>query len=149
MTAVVKTRVVASPSERVWDVLAAFERIAEWAPEVDHSSLLTEHGSGVGAVRRVQLGRMVLTETVRTWQAGSGLSYTIAGLPPVVRSVVNTWQLEPASDGTLVVLTTEIDAGPRPPQLLIARAVGRRLGAAGDSMLAGLAAHLERQERPT
>ena len=56
-----------------------------------------------------------------------------------------TWssQVSAAAPITRVVLTTEIDAGPRPPQQLIAKAVGKRLGSASEQMLSGLAARVE------
>lgn len=147
MSHVIRQRQIAAAPDTVWQVLADFDRIADWAPNVDHSCLLTEQDSGEGAIRRVQVGRMVLTETVRAWQPGTSLSYEISGLPPVIRSVVNTWRLEPQAGGTLVSLTTDVDAGGRPPQQLVARVVGRKLAAASDEMLDGLTAHLDRQER--
>ncbi len=142
MSPVSRRRDVSTGSEAVWRVLAAFDRIAEWAPNVDHSCLLTDQEWGVGAVRRVQVGRAVLIETVRSWEPGSSLSYAITGLPKVVRSVVNTWQLDPFGSGTRVTLITDIDTGPRPPQQLIARFIGRKLAEASDEMLDGLVAHV-------
>lgn len=147
MSQVIRQRQIAAPPDTVWQVLADFDRIADWAPNVDHSCLLTEQDSGEGVVRRVQVGRMVLTETIQSWQPGSSLSYAISGLPPVIRSVVNTWRLEPQAGGTLVTLTTDVDAGGRPPQQLVARVVGRKLASASDEMLDGLTAHIDRQER--
>ena len=140
------TTIEAAPGD-VWAVLADFDAISSWAPNADHSCLLTEQTSGVGTVRRVQAGRITLIETVQTWEPGSILSYVITGLPPVIRSVVNTWRLAPQGAGTLVTLSTDVDAGPRPPQQLIARVVGRKLAAASDVMLAGLSARLTQQER--
>jgi hypothetical protein len=69
------------------------------------------------------------------------LRYAITGLPPIIRSVTNTWSIESYGDATTATLTTEIDAGPRPPQQGIAKVVGRKLGQASDEMLAGLATH--------
>ena len=70
-------------------------------------------------------------------------SYKITGLPPVIKSVTNTWRLGASGDATMVWLTTEIEAGPRPPQKAIAKAVGRKLGQSSDEMLAGLSAYLK------
>jgi carbon monoxide dehydrogenase subunit G len=142
MSQVNRQRDITTGSEAVWQVLAAFDRIADWAPNVDHSCLLTDQEWGVGAVRRVQIGRAVLTETVQSWEPGSSLSYTITGLPTVVRSVVNTWRLDPFGAASRVTLTTDIDIGRRPPQLLIARIIGRKLAEASDEMLDGLVAHI-------
>lgn len=143
MTSVERTAVIAASPGAVWDVLADFGGIVSWAPNVDHSCLLTEQESGVGTVRRIQAGRTTLVETVRTWEAGEALGYQIEGVPAVLRSVVSTWRIAPHERGTTVTLTTEIDAGQRPPQRLIANIAGRKLGKASDDMIAGLAAHLE------
>ena len=140
------TTIDASPDD-VWAILADFGEIGLWAPNCDHSCLLSEQTSGVGTVRRVQVGRTTLIETVTTWEPGSTLSYAITGLPPVIRSVANTWRLESHGTGTLVTLTTEVDAGPRPPQQMIARVLGRKLAAASQEMLAGLSARINEQER--
>lgn len=140
MTAVERRRSIAASPETVWAVLADFGAIAGWAGNVDHSCLLSDRPTGVGAVRRIQTGRTTVVETVTEWQPGEALAYTIEGLPPVVRSVVNRWTIEPAADtgGADVTLTSTIDTGPRPPQRLVAKAIGRRLAAASDEMLAGL-----------
>ncbi len=132
-----RARIERPPSE-VWAILSDFAVISRWAPNADHSSLLTEQGEGVGAVRRIQTSGTTVLETVTWWEPGVGLSYAITGLPPVIRSVTNTWRLEPVGAHTDVSLTTEVDAGPRPPQQLLAKAVGRKLGKASDQMLAGL-----------
>ena len=147
MSQVSRQRDIAAEPDAVWQVLAEFDRIAAWAPNVDHSCLLTDQEWGVGTVRRVQVGRAVLTETVRSWEPGISLSYSMGGLPKVVRSVVNTWQLHPQGGGTRVSLTTDIDTGPRPPQQLIARIIGRTLADASDQMLDGLVAHVDRGAR--
>ncbi len=139
----------AAPSE-VWSVLSNFGDISAWAPNVDHSCLLTEQYTDVGTARRIQAKRTTLVETVTEWTAPNlhvpgVLSYTLAGLPKVIRSAANMWRLTPAGAGTAVTLTTTVDAGSRPPQKLVARIVARKLASASDEMLAGLAAHLARQ----
>lgn len=139
MATVQRTEVIDAAPAAVWSLLADFAAISRWAPNVDHSSLMTEQSEGVGAVRRIQTSGTTVLETVEWWEPGVGLSYAITGLPPVIRSVTNTWRLEPVGAQTDVSLTSEIDAGPRPPQQLVAKAVGRKLGEASDQMLSGLA----------
>ena len=135
-----------TPSE-VWAVLSDFAAISTWAPNVDHSCLLTEQETGIGTARRIQTGRTTLIETVVTWSAPTtdspgALSYSLAGLPKVVRSVTNTWSLMNDRAGTAVTLTSTIDTGPRPPQKVVAKVVGRKLAAASDEMIAGLTRHI-------
>ncbi len=143
MTEIVERATIARPSDDVWDALADFGGISCWAPNVGHSCLLSEHREGVGVVRRVQVGRNAFLERVVEWAPGRRLVYVIEGLPPVVRSVTNTWELDGSGSSTAVTLTSRVDAGPRPPQQVIARVFGRGLGKASREMLAGLNAHLE------
>ena len=144
MTGTVERSVMVSASpDDVWAVLSDFAVISKWAPNVDHSCLLSGQAEGVGTVRRIQIDRSTLVETVENWDPGSTLSYRIAGLPPIIKSVTNTWQLEADGDATRVTLTSEVAAGTRPPQQLIAKAVGKRLAGASEQMLDGLTRHLE------
>ena len=138
-----ETLTITAPAEEVWAVLADFGRISVWAPNVDHSCLMSHQTDGVGTVRRIQTGRTTVVERVIEWEAGERLSYTIEGLPPVIRSVTNTWTLAEAFGATTVTLTSEIDTGPKPPQKAIARGLARTLGKASVQMLGGLNGHLK------
>lgn len=148
MTTVERARTVAASPADVWDVLARFDDLASWADNADHTCWLDEpspDGTMIGRARRVQAGRMVLVETITVWDPPSQLAYDLGGLPPVVKSAANEWRLaaEPADpSSTVVTLASYVDCGPRPPQQLIARLVGRRLAAASDTMLDGLANRL-------
>ena len=151
MSTVERSLTIDHPIGQVWQRLADFAAISAWADNVDHSCLLRRRAdspaAGVGAARRVQVGRRALIETVTVWDAPNRLAYGIEGLPPVVKRLQNEWLLMPrgAGDGehTVVALTTTIDCGPRPPQLLIAKVLGRRLAADSETMLAGLAAAMK------
>ena len=145
MADIEESATIAASSDRVWVVLSDFGAIASWASNVDHSCLTTARREGVGAVRRVQVGRNALLEEVVEWEPGERLAYSIEGLPSVVRSVVNTWTLVADGDSTTVTLTSRIDAGPRPPQQLVARAIGKGLAKASRQMLDGLTAAMEAQ----
>mgnify|MGYP001820356679 FL=1 len=143
MVEIVEQTSIARPAAEVWAALADFGAISRWAPNVDHSCLMAEQRDGVGAVRRVQVGRNALLERIVVWEPGERLAYEIEGLPPVIRSVTNTWHLAGSDSSTSVALTSTVDAGPRPPQKLIARVVGRGLGSASRQMLSGFKRHLE------
>lgn len=148
VTTIERTGLIAAPIDAVWEVLGDFAAISAWAPNVDHSCLMTEQRAGVGAIRRIQTGRTTLLETVELWEPAVALSYRITGLPPVIDAVASTWRLGASGDSTLVVLSTTVDAGPRPPQQVIARVASRRLAAASEQMLAGLTDHVEAGDRP-
>ena len=142
MSEATRTAVVAVDADAVWEVLGDFGAISTWAPNVDHSCLMSEQAEGVGAVRRVQVGRSSLVERVVEWTPGLALAYSIEGLPPVIRTVVNTWSLMEMASGTRVSLTSRVNAGPRPPQQLIARIAAQRLARSSETMLVGLERHL-------
>ncbi|MGA9277703.1 SRPBCC family protein [Ilumatobacter sp.] len=142
MVTIERTAVVPASPGDVWAVLAEFGDISRWATNVDHSCLLSEQTEGIGTTRRIQTSRATVVETVEAWEPASSVAYRITGLPRVVRSVTNTWRLVDDGAQTTVSLTTEVDAGPRPPQQLIAKAVGKRLASASDQMLDGLTRHV-------
>lgn len=147
MVEVVEAVHIQQPASAVWTVLADFEAISSWAPNVDHSCLTTTAAAGVDATRRIQTGRTTVLETVTEWEPERTLAYSITGLPPVIRSVTNTWRLSDLGAATEVTLTTAIDAGPRPPQKVVARAVGRALANVSRQMLDGLAARTNAQQQ--
>ena len=149
VTLVERTRTIEAPVTAVWDVLADFDRLAEWADNADHTGWLDDpapDGDMIGRARRVQAGRVVLVETITVWEPTARLAYDLGGLPPIVKSATNEWRLvadASDADATIVTLATTVDCGVRPPQQLIARLVAGRLAKASDVMLAGLAQHLE------
>jgi len=134
---------VTATAEAVWAVLAAFDHLSSWADDVEHSSYLTAQTEGAGSARRVQVGRTVLVERVTEWDPPRALVYALEGLPPVVGGATNRWTLRPSGDRTLVMLTSTVDPGSKPPGRLVAPLLARRLAKASDGMLAGLARHLQ------
>ena len=142
MAEVTRTLDIAAAPEAVWRTLADFGSISAWAPDVDHSSLMSEQQVGLGTVRRIQTGRITVVERVIEWDDDRALGYRIEGLPAAITSVTNTWRLEPSPTGTQASVTTAVNVGPRPPQQLVARRIAKRLGGVSDRMLAGLADHV-------
>ena len=147
MTTVLRTALIEARSSDVWAVLANFGSISSWADFVDHSSLLTDQTQGVGMARRIQLGSTTVVEKVSAWEPGVSMSYEITGLPPIIKSVTNTWRLGASGDSTMVWISTDIDAGSRPPQQAIAKGVARKLAHSSVEMLEGLATHLMKRDR--
>ena len=132
------SRFIDAPLPDVWAVLADFGRLAEWAASVDHSESLTVPPVVVGSVRRVQVGRRVLLETITIWEPDSTLAYSIEGLPPVVGAVSNEWTLAAEETGTTATLTASVAPAPRPVLKPAAYAVTRRFKAANDGLLSSL-----------
>lgn len=148
MATVVRERTVEQPASAVWAQLADFAGISAWAPNVDHSCLLSEQTHGPGTQRRIQSDGRAVVEVAEVWEPEQTLSYRITGLPPVIDRLTNTWQLDSNGPATTVTLTTEIEVGPRPPQQAVARLIGRRMATVSDQMLDGLVAHLGADAAP-
>lgn len=136
--------VVPSPLETVWSTLERYADVAQWGRGVSQSSLLTEQATGVGAVRRVQVGRIALRETVTVWEPLRALGYRIEGLPAIVRSAGNTWTISADGTGTRVTLTGVVETK---VGRLLDKVVAGRIGKANDELLAGLQDHLSRAGR--
>lgn len=141
------TLAIPASAAEVWAVLADFGEIARWAPNVDHSCLLSTQRDGVGAVRRIQSGRRTLLEEVVEWVDGERLSYIVEGLPSAIRTLRNSWQLDSGDGSTEVTLTSSVDVGSRPPQKLVAQALTRPLSKVSNQMLHGLDDHLRKAAR--
>jgi hypothetical protein len=135
----------ADPSD-IWATLASFDSIARWAPNVNHSCLLTEQDSGVGASRRIQQGNTVVIETVTVWEPPHCLEYRIDGLPPRIGNVFNRWEVGGHDGHSDVMLTARAGEGARGPAKLAAKAVGVALGRVNATMLNGLAKQFDQQE---
>ena len=134
--------IISTSIEEVWKVLSEFDQISIWADNVDHSSFLSEQTEGVGSTRRIQMGSNVVQETVTIWEEPKTLSYEIAGLPPVIRRITNTWELVNDGSDTRVQLTAQITPV-RPPAEILAKVLSRFFTRINEKMLTGLKSHIE------
>ena len=145
MTTVERSVHIPADADEVWAVLADFGDLARWTRPVQHCWLVSDRTEGIGAIRRVQVGRMAMIEEIVTWEPERALGYTINGLPPIVRHATNTWTLALSGGETRVTLTSDIDTGSRPPLSLVARAIAKRLAVASELMVADLATEVARR----
>ena len=133
-----------APTEDVWAILADFPAISMWVPMIQHSCLITQETSGVGAARRVQIAQQALIETVTVWEPQRRLAYTIEGMPPIVGIATTTWTLQPSAKGTRVTISTEIPSSRNPAKRFAAAKALERMSLAARLMTTGL-----RQEAAT
>jgi hypothetical protein len=141
-----RRRSIAASPQQVWDVLADFGSIVSWAANVDHSCILYSgpDGAPVGTVRRVQVKRDTLVESITEFDPPHALAYDIEGLPALFGRVSNRWTLAtPTPGSTVVTLTSTVEIGSRPIQRLAERILCRAVAGQSPSMLAGLANRLE------
>lgn len=144
MATISQRRTIAAPVDTVWDTLAEFGSIADWAANVTHSEIVTEAVEGVGVTRRVQAGNQTLLERVVTWDPGDTLAYELIGLPGIVREAENRWTLKSIGGQCEVELTSTVWTGPRPPQAVVGAVICRFLGRVGATLLDGLKTRIEK-----
>ncbi len=140
-----RRRTIPAEAQRIWAVLADFGAISSWADIVDHSCLLSPaaDGVGIGAARRVQLGRNAVVERITDFDPPHTLAYDIEGLPRQVRRLNNRWTLQPITGGTVVSLTTTVDIGPHRLQHLAEKALTRFSASRLDALLDALSRKME------
>lgn len=144
MADISRSRTIATSAQDIWEVLADFGAIHQWAPGVDHSCVLQTAEKPVGTTRRVQAGRITLVERITEFTPPNVLAYDIEGLPRRLRHVANRWTLRPAGDGaTVVTVTSTIDIGTGPLHRLAETLLSRVLARQSTAMLAGLAGRWE------
>jgi Polyketide cyclase / dehydrase and lipid transport len=140
-----RSRTVAAEPKEVWDVLADFGSISEWADNIDHSCILNHGSDPVGTTRRVQIGRNALVERITEFDPTWALAYDVEGLPKRVHRFTNRWTLRATQGGkTVVTLTSTVEIGAGPMQKLAERAVCRVQVRQSEVMLTGLAKRVEK-----
>ena len=102
--------------EKVWEILADWGAVSNWAPTILESHSTTEATGGVGAERACEHEKMGhIEERVGAWHEGSSLSYdVIKGLPFPMKSLNNTWSVSADGDGAVVTLTMDFRMGMGP-----------------------------------
>lgn len=137
-----ETRTIPASIDTIWGILAPFGDLALWVHDFDHSWLISDEISGIGMMRRVQAGPVVVIETVDYWDPPRGLGYRIEGLPAIAGRIHNQWALHPADKGsTTVTITTTIEPA-RGVGRVIAPLLLRRLRGASVTMLDALGTRL-------
>lgn len=151
VTHVSSTLRIEAPVARVWALLADITAFAQWSPGVQRCSLLTEHGTGLGAVRYIDRGgKNFLKEEVVGWEPYQSLTFRVIETNFPLRTSDIRTALEAHGDATIVtiearyalkygVLGVVLDA------LLVRNAYEQGLRAS----LAGLKTHAERLVRAT
>lgn len=129
----------------VWDLLADFGNVDEWAPYMRQSSLLDGPSTGVGMRRGMRHSwGFRFEEEVTQWHEGKGFAFDVFKAPFPMRDVKEVWVLAP-EDGHTAVETqvrygTHLGFAGRIVDWLLVRFVVRREMRAG---LRGLKQNVE------
>jgi len=91
-----------APANAIWHVLSQWHDPSGWVPQCLSCEIVDPPGIrlGVGAVRRIREEDQVLVETALTWEPPSRIAISVSGVPPVVKDVVTTFQVQATSDST-------------------------------------------------
>lgn len=91
----------------VWEVLADFANVAEWAPFLTQSRVITEGDVGIGSRRLIRhRWGFRLYETVNEWEEGEHMAYAVRGAPYPIEGLRESWRI--AGNGNGTVVTTRV-----------------------------------------
>ena len=140
---------IKAPAELVWDVLADFGSVQNWAPYMRRSHLIGEQQAGIGMRRGMRHAwGFRFEEVVTQWHESKGFAFDVLKAPFPMRDVKEVWVLAPENGHTAV--ETQVRYGTHLGPLgalvdwLLVRFVVRREMRAG---LGGLKEYTERAAR--
>jgi ligand-binding SRPBCC domain-containing protein len=140
--------VIDAPREKVWEVLGNFTCIAAYSPDVRSARVVSKHGAGEGAIRRLELNTQgYVEESVTMWSEGQGFSVSVIGPPNPLRQCSRRWWLARQGNGTEVTLEVnyQLKYGPI-GALLDLISTRRALRGTSHGSLSGLKYHVETGE---
>ena len=100
-----------APVNDVWQKLAKLDDVQNFVDSVTKSYYNSEQKEGVGAARTCEVkGFGTLVEEIVEWKDGESLTYTVAGMPPMVKHAQSNWHLERKSHfQTTVTVTSSME----------------------------------------
>jgi len=86
---------IAMPHQTVWDLLADFGGVSEWAPYMKSSHLIGDIRSGVGMRRGMRHAwGFRFEEAVTHWTEGRGFSFDVFRAPFPMTNVKESWVVD-------------------------------------------------------
>ena len=96
---------IRAPAQLVWDVLADFGGVAEWAPYMRTSHLIGDQSSGIGMRRGMRHAwGFRFEEIVTQWHEGKGFAFDVLKAPFPMKDVKEVWVVG-TEDGHTIVET--------------------------------------------
>ena len=94
---------IKAPVQRVWDVLADFGAVAEWAPYMRKSHLIGDQNSGIGMRRGMRHAwGFRFEEVVTQWHEGKGFAFDVLKAPFPMKDVKEVWVVGSEEGHTVV-----------------------------------------------
>lgn len=92
---ITRTIDINAPVNDVWKALAKLDNVQNFVDSVTKSYYSSEQKEGVGAERTCEVkGFGTLVEEIIEWKDGETLTYTVEGMPRIVKHAQSTWRLE-------------------------------------------------------
>jgi ligand-binding SRPBCC domain-containing protein len=94
---------IKAPAGLVWDVLADFGGVAEWAPYMRTSHLIGDQSSGIGMRRGMRHAwGFRFEEIVTQWHDGKGFAFDVLKAPFPMKDVKEVWVVGTEEGHTIV-----------------------------------------------
>jgi ligand-binding SRPBCC domain-containing protein len=99
-----------APSHLVWEALADFGGVSDWAPYMKHSHLIGDIESGVGTRRGMRHAwGFRFEEVITEWNEGDGYSFDVFRAPFPMKNVHESWVT--GRENGNVTVTTKVNYG--------------------------------------
>jgi ligand-binding SRPBCC domain-containing protein len=94
---------IRAPAQLVWDVLADFGGVVDWAPYMRKSHLIGDQHSGIGMRRGMRHAwGFRFEEVVTQWHDSKGFAFDVLKAPFPMKDVKEVWVLGPENGHTVV-----------------------------------------------
>ncbi len=106
---VTTSKIIDLPAEKLWDAMAQFGDVDQWATGVLRSAWKepAQLDQEVGSVRFCDLDKFgYVAETIQLWEPGRALTYSAEGMPFPMRGATNAWTFRPVGPDQTEVTTT-------------------------------------------
>lgn len=101
-----------APASFVWEVLADFGGVANWAPYMRTCHLIGDQAQGVGTRRGMRHAwGFRFEEAVTEWRDGEGLSFDVLRAPFPMSDVRESWRV--SGSGGCAMVSTKVTYGMR------------------------------------
>jgi uncharacterized membrane protein len=151
MLQITRTIDINAPVNDVWKKLAKLDDVENFVDSVTRSVYNTEQKEGVGASRTCDVkGFGTIVEEIIDWREGEAFTYTVEGMPKMVKHAQSKWLLESKSQSeTTVSVTTSIETRYGAFGRLMEKfALAPKLGTTLTGALRQFKEHVERAQSP-
>ena len=144
MSKQVKQVRINAPKEKVWEILADFGGVANWAPTITSAHLLADVNGGIGATRSCDhISGAAIEEVITEWEEGEYYSYEMTTSLGPIKTLLNTWAVRAEGNDTVITLSMDFKMRFGPLGLLMIPMAKMMMGKEMKLALAGLKHHVE------